>query len=347
MVPLIDLKRKVAASLSEYVEATKRVFESGRFLLGAETSAFEGEFAEFVGGQHAVAVGSGSDALRLSLVAAGVGPGDEVIVPAFTAVPTAAAVCALGAVPVFVDVDADTAALDSVAAEKAITQLTKAIVCVHLYGRPAQVPESHLRVIEDAAQAHGALNHGQRHGSFATAYSFYPTKNLGGVTDGGAIVTSDEAVAERLRRLRHHGMRSQYVHDEISLNSRMSEVDAAILRIELNKLSAGNARRRQIAQRYREAAPKLRWQADHPDHVYHLCVARVENRDRWRKSLPFTTGVHYPLALTEQPAYRQFVREPCPNAEAWAAECVSLPCFPELTDSEVDEVCLALQRAQD
>lgn len=336
MVPVVDLARRYARLGPELRPAIERVMASGWVLLGPELEAFETEFAAFTSHRHCVGVGSGTDALRLSLVALGIGPGDEVVVPGFTAVPTAAAVCAAGATPVFADVDPDTAAMDIEAARGAVTEHTKALIPVHLYGRPATLPALGLPVVEDAAQAHGAL---QPSGSAAVAYSFYPTKNLGGIGDGGAIVTDDSELADRLRRLRHHGQRQQYVHDEIATNSRLSEIEAAALRVGLRTLVADNQRRRLIAAAYREAAPGLRWQAPHEGHVYHLCVARVPERDAWRARMPFETAVHYPLALTQQPAYRQFARRPCPEAEAWAAECVTLPCFPEMTDEEVDAVC--------
>ncbi|MBA2327130.1 MAG: DegT/DnrJ/EryC1/StrS family aminotransferase [Actinobacteria bacterium] len=319
--------------------AVDRVLHSGRFLLGPETEAFESEFAAFCGREHAVAVASGTEALRLTLVALGIGPGDEVIVPAFTAVPTAAAVCASGAVPVPVDVDPETAGLDPGAAGAAVTDRTRGVVPVHLYGRPSPLPDIGVPVIEDAAHAHGAPGPG---GSAAAVYSFYPTKNLGGVGDGGAVVTDDAALADAVRRLRAHGARDGYEHVEIAGNSRMSEVESAALRVGLGRLTDLNARRRMIAARYRAAAPGLRWQTPHPGHVYHLCVARVADRDSFRESVPFETAVHYPRALTQQSGYARFTRSACPEAESWAAECVSLPCFPEMTDDEIETVCRAL-----
>ena len=342
MVPVVDLARRYAALEPELTEAITRVLSSGRTLLGPELDAFEAEFAAFTGRRHAVAVASGTDALVLALRVMGIGHGDEVIVPAFTAVPTAAAVCMAGATPVPVDVDPDTAALDEAAARDALTDLTKAIIPVHLYGRPASLPHLGVPVLEDAAQAHGALTGGS---STAAAYSFYPTKNLGGIGDGGAVVTDDDDLAEHVRLLRHHGMREQYVHDVVATNSRMSEIEAAALRVGLRRLEEQNARRRAIATRYRDAAPGLRWQAGHDDHVFHLCVARVGARDSFRAAVPFATAVHYPLTITQQPAYRHLARHACPQAEAWAAQCVTLPCFPEMTDEEVDTVCRGLDAA--
>ena len=341
VVPVVDVARRIAGLQPELSEAVERVLRSGQFLLGPETEAFEAEFAAFCGRRYAVAVASGTDALRLSLVALGVGPGDEVIVPAFTAVPTAAAVCGTGAVPVPVDVRRDTATLDADAARQALTDRTRAVIPVHLYGRPADLPELGVPVVEDAAQAHGACDPAA--GTAAAAYSFYPTKNLGGVGDGGAVVTDDEAMAAQVRRLRSHGLAQGYEHVVTADNARLSELEAAALRVGLRRLASYNDRRRAVSRRYRDAAPGWRWQAPHERHVYHLCVARVPDRDSFRDRVPFQTAVHYPRALTEQPAYRKYQRSPCPESESWAAECVSFPCFPELTDDEIEVVCRALR----
>jgi dTDP-4-amino-4,6-dideoxygalactose transaminase len=196
-------------------------------------------------------------------------------------------------------------------------------------------------VIEDGAQAHGALD--PTSGSDAAAYSFYPTKNLGGIADGGAVVTDDDDLAATLRLLRAHGVTTDYVHTRVSTNARLSDVAAAALRVGLRRLTSDNGRRREIAARYRAAAPTLRWQTDHERHVFHLCVARVPDRETFRDRVPFDTGVHYPRALTQQPAYQEFVGPACPEAERWAAECVSFPCFPELTDDEIEAVCRAIR----
>jgi dTDP-3-amino-3,4,6-trideoxy-alpha-D-glucose transaminase len=340
-IPVVDLARRAAALEPELTDAVARVVRSGSYLFGPELTAFEADLAAYTGYRHAIGVSSGTDALRLSLVALGIGAGDEVIVPAFTAVPTAAAVCAAGATPVFADIDPDTATLDESSARAACTEHTRAVIPVHLYGRPSASPDLGVPVLEDAAQAFGALD--PRRGSAAVAYSFYPTKNLGGITDGGAVVTDDAELAARLRLLRAHGLTAEYVHTVVSTNARLSEVAAAALRVGLPRVDAQNDRRRAIAARYRAAAPDLAWQADHPRHVHHLCVARLSDRDAFRNRVPFDTGVHYPRALTQQPAYQQFVRSPCPEAERWAAQCVSFPCFPELTDDEIEAVCRAIR----
>lgn len=340
-VPVVDLQRRAAALEPDLSAAIAGVLARGVFLLGPETEAFEDEFATFCGRRHAVAVASGAEALRLALRAMGVGPGDEVLVPALTAVPTAAAVVGAGATPVLVDVTADTAVMDPTAAAAAVTDRTRAVVPVHLYGRRAPLPDLGLPVLEDAAQAHGATDPAAP--SVAAAFSFYPTKNLGGIGDGGAVVTDDADLAALVRRLRNHDRGDDYDHALVTGNARLSEVEAAALRVGLRRLPADTRRRREIAAAYRSAAPGLWWPPDDDHHVYHLCVTRVDERERWRAARPFDTAIHYARALSEQSGYRQFVRSACPEAEAWAAQTVSLPCFPEMTDDEIEAVCRGLQ----
>jgi dTDP-4-amino-4,6-dideoxygalactose transaminase len=348
VVPVVDLSRRGARLADVYAARVAEVVRRGTYLLGPETAAFELELAAWAGIDssaplHAVTVASGASAIQLALAGLGVGRGDEVIVPAFTAVPTASAVAALGAVPVPVDVEAHTANLDPALVEAARTDRTRAVVVVHLYGRPATLPDTDLPIVEDAAQAHGAITDHAR--SAAVAYSFYPTKNLGGIGDGGAVVSRDSDLVERVRMLRVHGMTDLYVHDAVSQNFRMSEMESAWLRLALGELDAGNERRRAVAARYRAAAPHLRWHPDDPRHVHHLCVVRAPHRHlvrAWLADRRVSTAVHYPLAITQQPAYRTFARAACPQAEQWAAECVSLPCFPEITEAEIDQVETAL-----
>jgi dTDP-4-amino-4,6-dideoxygalactose transaminase len=346
VVPVVDLRRRTARFEADYAEAVHRVLASGVVLLGDELAALERELASTFAATHAVGVANGAGALQLCLESLGIGPGDEVVVPAFTAVPTASAVCAVGARPVFADVDPATATLDAERAAEAITDRTRAVVPVHLYGRPADVAAVSgfgVPVVEDAAQAHGAIRSVT---GVAAIYSFYPTKNLGGVGDGGAVTTDDPALAAAVRRRRVHGMTGQYVHVEVSQNHRMSELEAAWLRLQLPHLAGDNERRRAIARQYREAAPHLCWQRDHPDHVHHLAVFRAREREDARERLGASgvrTAVHYPLAVVQQPAYRALATAPCPTAEMWAAECVSVPCFPELTDAEVETVAGALR----
>ena len=343
MVPVVDLSRRGQRFASDFAKAAERIAASGSFLLGTELSAFETEFAAWLDARHCVAVSSGAAALQLALTAAGIGVGDEVLVPAFTAVPTASAVAAVGAIPRAIDVDPHTACITTETVEAGRTSRTKAVILVHLFGYPAPLPNTDLIVIEDAAQAHGALHDPSR--SAVTAYSFYPTKNLGGIGDGGAIITSDADLAARVRTLRVHGMTAQYVHEFVSQNFRMSEVEAAWLRLALGELSADVARRRAIVDRYRQAAPGLCWQTSDPNHAYHLAVIRAVDRTGARAALErdgVGTAIHYPLAITQQPAYLDLQHDACPHAEAWAAQCVSVPCFPEMTEAEVDRVCTAL-----
>ncbi len=344
MVPVVDLTRRLARFQPAFAAACERVLKSGHLLLGAETEAFEAQFAAFSGHRHAIAVSSGAGALQLSLAGLGVGRGDEVVVPALTAVPTAAAVCAVGATPVLADVDLDTATLDPGSACAACTARTAAIVPVHLYGRAADLPECDAPIVEDAAQAHGAVPGPRR--SAVVAYSFYPTKNLGGIGDGGAVCTDDDVLAATVRRMRVHGMTEQYVHVDISQNFRMAELEAAWLRIALDALDDDTRRRNAMARHYRASAPQLRWQADHPRHVHHLCVFRADDRERARAQLAAAgvgTAVHYPRTIAEQPAYAAFAAGArFPHAEAWARGCISVPCSPELTDAEVATVADAL-----
>jgi dTDP-4-amino-4,6-dideoxygalactose transaminase len=348
VVPVIDLSRRGRSLAAAYAAVVHEVTARGTYLLGERTAAFERDLAAHCAAPHAAAVASGASALQLALRALDVGPGDEVIVPAFTAVPTAAAVAAVGAVPVPVDVEPGTANLDAALVDRARTRATKAVIVVDLYGRPAGLPITDLPIVEDAAQAIGAV--ADHRTPRLVAYSFYPTKNLGGIGDGGAVVTHDAALDQRIRRLRVHGMTEQYVHVEVAQNFRMSELEAAWLSLGLPSLAARNQRRRHIAARYREAAPQLRWQDDHAHHVHHLAVLRTPERERLRAELAarsVATAVHYPLAITQQPAYRHLTRGACPNAEAWAAECVTVPCFPELTDAEVEQVAAALAEVAD
>ncbi len=347
MIPFLDLTRRLTLCEPEYLDAVSRVMRSGTLLLGDETAAFEAEMGASFGAGHVVAVSSGAAAIQLTVEALGIIPGDQVIVPAFTAVPTVSAVVAAGARPVIVDVDAHTALIDVAGACDSVGERTKAIIPVHLYGAPVNTVElaaTGVTVVQDAAQAHGAVRHSM---SAATAFSFYPTKNLGGIGDGGAVWTSDSELAGAVRRRRVHGMTEGYMHVDVSQNFRMSELEAAWLRLQLPSLAAGNRRRAEIARHYHSVAPQLRWQTDHVDHVYHLCVARISDRDRARSQLAddgVGTAIQYPVAITQQPAYRELASTPCPNAEKWAAECMSVPCYPELTDAEVEMVGDALQR---
>lgn len=318
------------------------VLESGRLLDGPELEGFEREWSTRTGRRHAVGVGSGTDALRLTLAALGTGRGSEVIVPALTAVPTLAAVCATGATPVPVDVGRETATLEPDATRAALSSRTAAVIVVDLYGRLAEVAELGVPVIEDAAHAHGLA---PSDGAIATAYSFYPTKNLGGIADGGAVVTDDSELAATIARLRAHGREPDGAHTAAATNSRMSELEAASLRVAMEDLRAGNERRGRIAAAYREAAPWLGWQDEGAHHAHHLCVARVAERVAFRAAMDFETAVHYPRAVPDEPAYAGFASHPVDRAREWAAGCVSIPCYPELRDEEIGRIRDSLARA--
>jgi dTDP-3-amino-3,4,6-trideoxy-alpha-D-glucose transaminase len=307
-------------------------------------------------------VGNGTDAIHLALRAAGIGPGDEVVVPALTAAFTALAVSLAGATPVFADVDPQRHTLDPQALEAALSPRTAAVIPVHLYGCPAdmapilEIARRHgLLVVEDAAQAHGARYQGARVGTLGelAAFSFYPSKNLGAYGDAGAIVTSDAALAERLRMLRHGGQRRTYQHELIGANSRLDEMQAAILRAKLAHLDAWNGRRRALGAQYDTgllgcAGLGLPTRPRDVEQVYHLYVVRTPFRDALRDDLAAAgigTGIHYPLAVPRQAAYASlgYSAGSCPRAEQAAAEVLSLPIFPQLDTAEVDRVVQAVR----
>ncbi|MBN1658845.1 MAG: DegT/DnrJ/EryC1/StrS family aminotransferase [Anaerolineae bacterium] len=361
-IPLADLQREYNALRPEIDAAVGRVLARGWFVLGEEGEAFEQAWAAYCGVAWAVGVGNGTDAIELALRAAGIGGGDEVIVPALTATFTALAVSAAGATPVPADVDPQRFTLAPAAFEAAITPRTAAVVPVHLYGCPAEMEpilaiarQHRLFVLEDAAQAHGARYRGQRVGGLAdaAAFSFYPSKNLGAYGDAGAVVTGDADLAERVRMLRHGGQRTTYQHEIMGTNSRLDEIQAAILRAKLGHLDAWNARRRAIAQRYAAGLASLPGLAlpsvpAEVEHVFHLYVVRTPQRDALGSFLAqrgITAGVHYPRAVHEQGAYAHLgcAAGSCPHAEAAAREVLSLPIFPHLADAQVDLVVDAVQ----
>ncbi len=361
MIPHVDLARQHAALRAELLEAMARVLDSSQFVLGGEGAALERELAALAGVRHAVGVGSGTDALRLALAALDVGPGDEVLTPAFSFVASASTVVMAGARPVFVDVDPETYAMDPAAAERAITARTRAVVAVHLYGHPAPMDRivalaraHRLAVIEDAAQAVGAALDGRPVGGWGdvACLSFYPTKNLGACGDGGMILTDREDLAERARRLRHHGQAGRYRHLELGYCSRLDELQAAALRVKLRHLARWTEARRAIARRYRGllADLPLALPAERPGarHVYHLYTVRHPQRDGLAKRLAdlgVGTAVHYPLPVPAQPLFGHADERRWPEAWRAAREVLALPCFAELTDAEVEAVAAAVRRA--
>ena len=351
-VPFGDLRRQYDAMRQEIDEAVQRVFERGWFILGVEGENFEREFADFLGVKRAVGVGSGTEAIHLALRAVGVEAGDEVITVPNTCVPTVSGIWAAGAVPVLVDIKEESFTLDPNKLEAAITPKTKAILPVHLYGQAADLDpiigiarKHNLKVIEDAAQAHGATYKNRKLGAIAdaAAFSFYPSKNLGANGDGGAVTTNDDEIAERVYRLRNYGQERRYYHKTKGTNSRLDEVQAAILRAKLKRLNEWNERRQQIAKIYDEEITnsliQKPAQVESGQHNYHLYVVRCERRDQLQQSLNekgVTTLIHYPVPIHLQEAYRDLNKREgdYPVTELIARQILSLPIFPELTYDE-------------
>jgi dTDP-4-amino-4,6-dideoxygalactose transaminase len=353
-----DPARRLNRYRSAIDRAVRKVFDSGYLLLGPETSAFEAEFAQYLGVRHAVAVSSGTAALTIALTALGIGPGDEVIAPALTFPATAGAIRRSGATPVFVDVDPVSRNIAIAAIEPAIGRRTAAIMPVHLHGMPAAMApilgiaaRYGLRVIEDCAQAHGATIGGRAAGTLGdvAAFSFYPTKNLGAAGDAGALVTSDAQVAERARRLRAHGLDDDGVAVELGDTGRMDEVQAAILRVLLPHLNETNDERRNLAATYRAGlkdAPIV-LPPDGEDAVYHQFAVLVDGRDQVRARMAqggVLTGVHYGRALHQHPAFAQPGRS-LPVAESLCARLLSLPIQPEVVTGRTEEVIECLLRS--
>jgi dTDP-4-amino-4,6-dideoxygalactose transaminase len=333
--------------------AIDRVVASGWFVLGPEVSAFEEEFAAACGAAHAVGVGTGTDAIALILRGLGIGPGDEVITTPLSAAYTALAVMAVGARPVFADIDPERLTLNAAAVESACTPRTRAILPVHLYGQPAdmdallRVASQHgLALVEDACQAHLATANGRAVGTIGTAgaFSFYPTKNLGALGDGGAIVTNDAALSARLKRLRNGGQTDRYHHVEFGVNSRLDELQAAILRARLPFLSQWTEQRRHLAARYRAAlagAPIRLLREFDPGHVYHLFVVRLAQREKVQQHLlreGVETLVHYPVPIPRQAALASQDPAHCPEADRACDEVLSLPMHPGLRVEDVEMV---------
>ncbi len=353
MIPVANPKAQYLAHKEEIDEAIERVLQSGWYILGQEVKSFELEFAAYIGVKHCIGVGSGTEALHLALRACGVGSGDEVISVSHTAVATVTAIELAGADPVFVDIDRDTYTMAPEGLKRAITPRTKAIIPVHIYGHPAAMDEilaiareQSIFVIEDCAQAHGALYKGKKVGSFGdmACFSFYPTKNLGALGDGGAVVTDNKDLGEKAVLLREYGWAKRYISHFSGLNTRLDEIQAAILRVKLTYLDRDNMARSNLALLYYKGLadldlvlPKVR---EGCTHVFHLFVVRSTNRDDLLTKLRAQgvgVSVHYPLPVHLQPAYKKFARD-LPNTELVAREILSLPMYPELSDTQVIRV---------
>ena len=359
-VPFMDLAAMTREIRSAIDQGWERLLQTSRFIGGEAVDEFEQAWASYCGAGHAVGVANGTDALQLTLLALGIGPGDEVIVPANTFVASAEGVVLAGATPRFADVSPRTLLLTPDDLQAALTSRTRAVIVVHLYG---QMPDmdalsrtaarAGVVIIEDAAQAHGASWRGRRAGSIGQAgcFSFYPGKNLGAFGDAGAVVTNDAELAKLIRILRDHGRApgSHYRHDLVGTNSRLDALQAVVLTAKLARLDAWNEARRSIAERYRAAfsSGPIRLVENEPEArgVYHLAVARVPERDRVQRQLGaqgIETGVHYPIPCHRQAAYQRYATGPLPVSEAAAAEVLSLPMFPHLRDDQVARVCDAV-----
>ncbi len=363
-VPMVDLKIQYEAIKEEIDSAVLGVIRSTQFILGPQGKVLEQEVAEYHGVKHAVAVASGTDALHLALLAAGIRRGDEVITSPFTFIATAEAISYIGAVPVFVDIDAETFNLDTAKIGEAITKKTKAIVPVHLYGQPAEMEglmhiagRWGLKVIEDCAQSIGSEYRGKKAGTFGDlgCFSFFPSKNLGGYGDGGMVITDDAGMAERILSLRNHGSRVRYYHDEIGFNSRLDEIQAAILRIKLRHIDEYNAKRRKNAELYNKhldyAGIRTPSEQNGTRHVYHQYTIRIDNRDAVKQRLDAgnitSSMIYYPVPLHLQAAYKGLgmSKGSLPQAERAAKEVLSLPMYPELTEVQIKQVSDALKQA--
>ncbi len=352
--PFLDLKASTYELEGEFEDAFKRVLKSGWYVLGDEVASFETEFAAFCNAKHCIGVANGLDALHLTLCAYGIGRGDEVIVPSNTYIATWLAISHCGATPIGVEPNVDTYNIDPTKIEAAVTPKTKAIIPVHLYGQPADmdsintIANNHgLKVIEDAAQAHGAQYKKRTTGSLgdAAGFSFYPGKNLGAFGDGGAITTDDDALADKLRTLRNYGSKIKYQHELKGFNSRLDELQAALLRVKLKHLNKWNKKRSLIAKQYITELKASKLLLPHipewADPVWHLFVVRTDNRNDFQsklKNIGIETLIHYPIPPHQQLAYRQHKNKSFPLTESIKDSIVSLPIWPQMSNKQVNAV---------
>jgi dTDP-4-amino-4,6-dideoxygalactose transaminase len=360
MILLNDFKKQYAQLKEEIDSAVARVLESGWYILGKELELFENEFAGFIGVPYCVGVASGTEAIALSLMALGINKDDEVITSCLTAYPTITGIMQAGAIPVLVDVNLNDGLLDVNKITEKISDKTRAILPVHLYGQSCDIDPvlnlarlHHLSVIEDCAQSTGSTYKGQMTGSFGncSAFSFYPTKNLGAFGDAGAVVTHDEKIYEKLLSLRNYGQSVRYFHDDTGINSRMDELQAAILRVKLNYLTAWNERRREIAALYAEKLPMFAKieENGYGSSNYHLYVLKSRERDRLLSYLQkngIQALIHYPVPINRQKAFPWQKEEIFPHTEELAATVLSIPVYPELTDEEAENIIITLHAFQ-
>ncbi len=363
MIPMVDLKGQYMALKAEIDGVLLGALEKTQFILGPNVQDFEKEAAAYLGVEHAVSCANGTDALHLALLAAGIGPGDEVITTAFTFIATAEAIRYVGANPVFADIDGRTLNIDPAKIEAAITPKTRAILPVHLFGQPADmaaiqaIADKHkLLVIEDCAQSFGAAIGGKLTGGIGLAgcHSFFPSKNLGCYGDGGMVTTNDAGVAERVRMLRNHGSKVRYYHDVIGYNSRLDELQAVILRVKLKRIEQFNEGRRRVAHRYSEGLAKLdgvtpAFEDGKGRHVYHQYTLLTTHRDAIQKALneaQIANAIYYPVPLHQQKAFADVCKDvKLPVTEQVASQCLSLPIYPELSNAQVDEVLAVIAKA--
>jgi dTDP-4-amino-4,6-dideoxygalactose transaminase len=362
MIPFIDLTREYAEIGDEITSIIQRTLENGWFILGQQLKEFEREFSRYIGAKYGIGVNSGSDALFLALKALGVDENSEVITVSHTFISTADSIVRCGAKPVFVDIEPETYCINPALIEDKITEKTKAILPVHLYGHPAhmgyilEIAKEHgLSVVEDACQAHGAEYNGKKVGSIGDVgcFSFYPAKNIGAYGDGGFVTTNDSSLAERIKLLRNYGQSKKYHHDCVGVNSRLDELQAAVLRIKLSRLGMWNEQRRRIAKLYAEVLDQkgiiLPAERTYAKHVYHLFVTRLAKRDKCQRFLQkrgIQTQIHYPIPVHKQNAYKEFeTAKDLSVTEAICNEILSLPLYPSLTDEEVAYIGGALKDA--
>jgi len=363
-VPMVDLKVQYKAIQHEVNTAILEVLDSTHFILGPRVKELEETVAAYHGVRHAVAVASGTDALHLALLAADIKPGDEVITTPFTFIATAEAIAYVGAVPVFVDIDPDTFNIDVKKIKAAITNKTKAIIPVHLYGMPADMDElmalakkNKLRMVEDCAQSFGAEYGGQKTGSFGDfgCFSFFPSKNLGGYGDGGIVITNDRQLADHVLSLRNHGSRKRYYHEEVGFNSRLDEIQAAILLVKIKYIDAYNEKRKKNALLYNKylAVPGIETPSEREGtkHVFHQYTVKIRNRDVVKQRLDdgnvTASMIYYPVPLHLQAAFKHLGMKPgsLPVAEESARRVLSLPMYPELNEAQIEQIAAALKQA--